>query len=189
MSPQEPGSNAQHDRAHAGGIAREVAAGLFMIGLAAVAWIGGYGLNFGQLSGIGPGLMPKVTATIVAVFGLMLILQGFTSVRDKMEAWSVRGMFFVLGAVLVFAAAVRPLGLLVAGPLAVIISGLADKDSRIVELVIYAIVMTMLCGLMFKEALGLPIPFDPLGLMGPLNDLYIAFKVVLKKFVFGLFGR
>jgi hypothetical protein len=189
MSPQQPGSDAQQDSAPGRGIAREVAAGLFLIALAAVAWIGGFSLNFGQLSGIGPGLMPKVTATIVAAFGVLLIVQGLTVVRERMEAWSLRGMVFVLGAVLVFAATVRPLGLLVAGPLAVIISGLADKDSRIVELVIYALVMTSLCGLMFKEVLGLPIPFDPLGLMGPLNDIYVTAKTALKTFVFGLFGR
>ncbi len=189
MSPQTPGSNAQQDRAHAGGIAREVGAGLFLIALAAIAWLGGYKLNFGQLSGIGPGLMPKVTATIVAAFGLMLVVQGLTSVRDRMDAWSIRGMFFVLGAVLVFAASIRPLGLVVAGPLAVIISGLADKESRLVELVIYAVILVTLCGLLFKEMLGLPIPFDPLGLMGPLNDVYITAKIAIKKFVFGLFGR
>jgi hypothetical protein len=189
MPPQQPGSDAQHDKPHAGGIAREVAAGLFLIALAVVAWIGGYKLNFGRLSGIGPGLMPKVTAAIVAAFGLLLVLQGLTAVREKMEAWSLRGMIFVLGAVLVFAATVRPLGLVVAGPLAVIISGFADKDSRIVELVIYAIVLTLLCGMLFKDMLGLPIPFDPLGLLGPLDGYYREAKTVMKTFFLGIIGR
>ena len=53
---------------------------------------------------------------------------------------------------------VPPLGLIVAGPLAVMFSSLADKDTRPVEVVIFAVVMTLLCGLLFKELLQLADP-------------------------------
>ena len=40
-------------------------------------------------------------------------------------------------------------------------SSFADKDTRPVEIVVFAVIMTLLCGLLFKELLSLPIPFDP----------------------------
>jgi hypothetical protein len=49
-------------------------------------------------------------------------------------------------------------GLLVAGPLVVLISGLADREIRWKELVIFAVVMTALCIGLFRYALKLPIP-------------------------------
>jgi hypothetical protein len=108
---------------------------------------------------------------------------------------------FVLGAVLVFAMLIRgstlnfggvlgipligsiripALGLIVAGPLAVIISAFAAKDTRPVEIVAFAVVMTLLSGLLFKEMLNLPIPYDPLGLVPePINAAYAALKSAL----------
>jgi hypothetical protein len=67
----------------------------------------------------------------------------------------------VLGAVALFAAMIRPLGLVVAGPLAVIFAGAADRDSRPVELVIFALVLSASCIGLFKYVLGLPIPLAP----------------------------
>ena len=119
----------------------DLAGGLFLLGLAAVGFIGGFNLPFGQLSGIGSGLMPKVVAALVAAFGLLLVAQGLVLDGDRLERWHLRGPVFVLGAVLMFAATIRgatlsfaglvltipPLGLVVAGPLAVIFSSLADR--------------------------------------------------------------
>ena len=39
--------------------------GLFLIGLAIVGYVGGFSLPFGQLSGIGSGLLPKTVAVLV----------------------------------------------------------------------------------------------------------------------------
>lgn len=152
---------------------QDFAAGLFLLACAAIAFFGAWDLKFGQLRGIGPGLMPKVTAVIVAAFGLLLILTSFFSRGSALERWSLRGPFFVIGAVLLFAATIRgvsfpalgleipALGLIVAGPLAVVFSAFADKDTRPVEVVIYAAVITALCVGLFKTLLRLPIPVAP----------------------------
>ena len=151
--------------------------GLFLIGLAIVGFGGGFSLPFGQLSGIGSGLMPKTVAVLVAAFGVVLLLQSLLMRGDQLEAWAVRGPIFVLGGVLVFAATIRPWGLVVAGPLAVIVSALADKDSRPAELAVAAVALTLLCGLLFKELLNLPIPFDPAGLIPePIFRAYVGVK-------------
>lgn len=156
---------------------QDFGAGLFLIAFAAIGWLGGWTLPMGKLSGVGSGMMPKVVATLVAAFGVLLIVESLATKGPVLERWALRGPFFVLGAILLFAWTIRPLGLIVAGPLAVMVSAFADKDTRIVEIVIFALVMTALCGLMFKEMLALPIPFDSMGLIPePVVHAYAAVK-------------
>lgn len=184
----------------------DFAGGIFLIALALLGLAGGFNLPFGTLSGIGSGLMPKVVAILVGAFGVLLLLQGLVWEGDRLERWHLRGPLFVLGAVLVFATVIRgstltlggfaglpalasvkvpPLGLIVAGPLAVMFSSLADKDTRPMEVIIFSVVMTLLCGLLFKELLSLPIPFDPAGLVPePITHVYTGVKSALGQ-VFG----
>ena len=53
------------------------------------------------------------------------------------------------------------LGLSVAGPLAIIFSGFADKESRFWELILFAVGLTLGCIGVFKFVLRLPIPVAP----------------------------
>jgi hypothetical protein len=179
----------------------DFAGGIFLIALALLGLAGGFTLPFGTLSGIGSGLMPKVVALLVGAFGVLLLVQGLVWEGDRLERWHVRGPVFVLGAVLIFATVIRgstltlggfaglpalaslkvpPLGLIVAGPLAVMFSSLAAKDTRPMEVVVFSGIMTMLCGLLFKELLSLPIPFDPAGLIPePVTHVYTGAKSAL----------
>ena len=151
---------------------QDFGAGLFLIVFAAIGLIGGWSLPMGKLATIGSGMMPKVVACLVAAFGLLLIFESFVTRGPVLERWALRGPFFVLSAILLFAWTVRPLGLVVAGPLAVVVSSLADKDTRIVEVAIFAAVMTAFCVGLFSYVLRLPIPILPTAVPYPLNLLF-----------------
>jgi hypothetical protein len=150
---------------------QDFAAGLFILALAAFAFYAASNLKFGQMRGIGPGLMPQVTAMLLAAFGVLLIVQAFTTRGSLLERWSIRGPLFVLGGVLLFAATVRgseffgikipALGLLVAGPLAVVVCSMADRDTKWWEILLFAVVITSFCIGLFKFLLRLPIPLAP----------------------------
>jgi putative tricarboxylic transport membrane protein len=142
-------------------LGRETGAGLFLLLLAAAGVIGSLSLTFGQLSGVGPGLMPRVAALIVGGFGLILLVQGLASGSEPLEPWSLRGVLLVLGAIVTFAATIRPLGLAFAGPVAIIMASLADPDTRAREIVPFAAVLTACSIALFKYALRLPIPLAP----------------------------
>jgi hypothetical protein len=172
----------------------DFAGGLFLLALAVVGFAGGFNLPTGTLSGIGSGLLPKTLAVLIAAFGILLLVQGLLFEGDQLERWHLRGPVYVLGSVIVFALLIRGstlnfggvlgipllatvkvpgLGLIVAGPLSVIIAAFADRETRPVEIVVYSIAITLLSGLMFKELLNLPIPFDPAGLIpAPIDDAY-----------------
>jgi putative tricarboxylic transport membrane protein len=175
MTPEAPG-----ERARGAGRIRsphDLAGGLFLVALAAIGYLGAFDLPFGQLSGIGSGLMPKVVAVLVGAFGVLMVAQGLLLDGDQLERWHLRGPVFVLGAVLLFAAAIRgatlslggvnlsvpPLGLVFAGPLAVVFSALADKETRLGEIVPFAVAITVASIGLFKYLLRLPIPVFPPG--------------------------
>jgi putative tricarboxylic transport membrane protein len=153
------------DKTSRGGIRSplDFAGGLFLVGIALVGYIGAFNLPFGHMSSIGSGLLPKSVAVLVGVFGLFLVLQGLLSRGDTLDAWGVRGLVFVLGAVLVFALTIRPLGLAIAGPLTVVVAALADKDTRPLEIILYAFVLTAISIGLFKFMLRLPMPIFPPG--------------------------
>src|SRR5262245_16914816 len=140
---------------------QDFAAGVFIIVLAAIGIFGTLNLNFQTSTGVGPGMMPRATGFILVALGLILIINSFFVRGAGLDRWSIRGLIFVLGAALVFAWTVRPLGLVVAGPLAVIISAYADRDTKLVEVVAFGLIMTFACIALFSYGLKLPIPIWP----------------------------
>src|SRR5262245_54248465 len=147
---REGGSMAQTSEARPSGLVKsqlDLASGLFLLGLAVLGLAGGFNLPTGTLSGIGSGLMPRVVSLLVGAFGLLLVVQAFVFEGDRLERWHLRGPVFILGAVLLFALLIRgstlsfgsftikvpALGLIIAGPLSMIISAYAEdrKSTRL----------------------------------------------------------
>ena len=140
---------------------QDAAAGLFLLVIGIVALWGGAGLSTGSLGQIGPGMWPRALAALTVLGGVGLFVGAFFAPGAGLERWGLRGPLFVLGAAVVFALTIRPLGLSVAAPAAVLISALASRESRWIEAVVFAVIMTVLCVGLFKFALGLPIPLAP----------------------------
>ncbi|MGX1740877.1 tripartite tricarboxylate transporter TctB family protein [Bosea sp. NPDC055353] len=146
-------------------------AGLFMILFACVAVFMAWDLPMGSLRQIGAGMLPKSIATICGALGVILALSSLRYHGEALTPWSWRAVIHVLGGTVLFALAIRgfdlgpihvpSLGLVIAGPLVVLFSGMAASDRSLKELVIFAAVMTFGCALLFKYALGLPIPLAP----------------------------
>jgi putative tricarboxylic transport membrane protein len=134
---------------------------LVVIGVAAFAFWQGANLTFGTLEGVGPGMLPRGLAVLLGLLGVLLAFDAVMEGGPRLERWSIRGPVFVLGAVVAFGAAVRPLGLLVAGPIAIVISAFASNEVRWPETLLFGALMTVFCIGLFKFALGLPIPLAP----------------------------
>ena len=140
---------------------QDYAGGMFLIVIAMVGIVGTTMLNFKTTTGVGPGMMPRSTGMIIVALGIIMIINGLFQKGEGLDRWSIRGMIFVLGSALVFAWTIRPLGLIVAGPLAVMISAFADRETKWIEVMIFAVVMTFFCILLFSYGLKLPIPIWP----------------------------
>jgi hypothetical protein len=70
----------------------------------------------------------------------------------------LRGPVFVAAAIIAFALSIRTVGLAVAGPLTILISGFASEDTRWKETIIFSILMTLFCIGLFRFALNQPMP-------------------------------
>lgn len=141
----------------------DLAGGLFLLAIAIVGFAGAFDLSIGQLSEVGPGMLPKGVALLVGLFGAALLVLSVLFDGPSLERWAWRGPFFVLGAFVLFGLTINPLGLACAGPLAVIFSALADRETRPLEIAVFSVAITVICVLVFKYLLGLPIPVFPFG--------------------------
>lgn len=152
---------------------QDFAGGVLLLAIAALGLIGSWHLDFGQFGGVGSGMVPKAVSVMIAGFGIGLIVQGFlSSGGEQMTPWSFRGLFFVLGAALLFAWTIRPLGLIFAGPIAIVFASLADRTTRPLEIGIFTIALTAFCIGLFSFVLRLPIPVLPSSLPYPLDAIF-----------------
>jgi putative tricarboxylic transport membrane protein len=135
--------------------------GMAIIAAAAFAFWLARDLPAGSGGGMGPGTLPKGLAVLLGLLGLALAASSWFEKGERLARWSVRGPLLILGAVVVFGLAVRPLGLVVAGPLAIVIGAFASDEVRWKETLLFGAAMTLFCIGLFKFALGLPIPLAP----------------------------
>ena len=136
-------------------------AGLILVAIGAVAAWQGSALTVGTPRHIGPGMVPLALSALIALIGFGLIGFGLRDGQSYRDRWPLRGPLFILGAAVVFGLAVRPLGLTLAGPLLVIVSAFASDESRWLEVLLFALGMTVFCVVLFKYLLNLPIPLAP----------------------------
>jgi putative tricarboxylic transport membrane protein len=164
--PSEPlvAPHGKFRRPHRTGFLRapqDAAAGAFLIAIAVFALWHSRELTTGTLRQLGPGMVPHVLAVLLGVCGIALVANAWLADGDGLERWSLRGPVFVFGAAVLFALAIRPLGLVVAGPLLIAVSGMASHETRWSETIVFGIVMTLFCLGLFKLLLSLPIPVAP----------------------------
>jgi putative tricarboxylic transport membrane protein len=140
---------------------QDTGAGIFLISLGLFAIWQSVGLATGTLNQMGPGMLPRTLGAITAICGLLLVVQSFRTGNSPLERWALRGPICILGAAVAFGLTVRPLGLALAGPIAIVISGLASHETKWGETFVFGLIMTAFCIGLFKFALGLPIPVAP----------------------------
>jgi hypothetical protein len=142
---------------------RELAAGMSLIAVAAVALWATADLEVGELRAFGPGMLPRWVALLIGAAGLGFVAVGFLKDGEELERWSLRGPLLVTLGVVGFALTIRSVGLALAGPLVVLVGGAASTEVRLKELAVFAVLMTLFCIALFRYALGLPIPILILG--------------------------
>ena len=137
---------------------RDFTAGASLVALALFALWASRALDAGSLRAMGPGMLPRAVAVLVGATGLGILVLSLLRAGEGLGRWSWRGPLFVTLGVVGFALTIRTVGLVVAGPLVVLVSGAASSEARPRELVVFAIAITTFCVLLFRYALHLPIP-------------------------------
>ncbi|WP_137151020.1 tripartite tricarboxylate transporter TctB family protein [Devosia sp. FKR38] len=147
-------------------------AGLALVAFGAVMFWAGLELPFVTKSGgVGSGLLPRLLAGLVVLLGIAQLVLAHRRPGEGTGSWPLARFLPVFVGVVAFALTIRgaaigplaipPLGMAVAAPLAIIGSGLAAKEARIGELVVFAVLLTAFCVGVFRYGLGLSIPVAP----------------------------
>ena len=103
-------------------------------------------------------MVPGVSADVVvaAVGTTVVVVLAFL-----MTKIAPRGPLFITAATIIFAIAVRPLGLVIASYVSLVISANATKDVRWIETLAWCAVLTAFCSLLFPYGLNLPLQLWP----------------------------
>jgi hypothetical protein len=133
-------------------------AGAALMVLAAIAIWASADLGEGRFYAVGPALLPRAVATLLALIGAGLIAGALIKEGEALGRWSLRGPLFIFIAVVAFALSIRTVGLAVAGPVVAVISGAASPETKPREILLFALVVTALSIGLFRYLLHLPIP-------------------------------
>jgi putative tricarboxylic transport membrane protein len=139
-------------------LSKELLAGLILVAIAAFALFASRDLELGTLRAVGPGALPRALALLVLAGGVGFTIAALIRGGESLGRWPLRGAIFITLALVAFALTIRTVGLSVAGPAVVMVSGAASSETRPLELLVFALVLTAACIGLFRFALGLPIP-------------------------------
>ena len=129
--------------------------GLFMAVYAATHY------NLGTAIRMGPGYFPTWIGGIVALLGLALALTSLRVAGPGLPQWHWRPTLLVLAGGIAYGYMLKPLGLVVATIIAVLITAAGGYEFRLREALLLAVALAIFSVLVFVYALGLPFPLWP----------------------------
>ncbi len=146
--------------------------GIFCILLGAAALWVAQDYDTGTFISMGPGFFPKAVSGLLILMGIVILLirgrdlpAAEKDARDAPHlAASLRIIGCVTASIVVFAAALMPLGLPFATFVMVAIAGLGHSGSRPSVILLTAATLSILATILFAWLLGLQIPVLPEGL-------------------------
>jgi putative tricarboxylic transport membrane protein len=135
--------------------------GLALIFLALFAFWAASDLSGMRGFSFGPGTAPRLFSAILLVLGVAVTLVGLFVEGQHLEAYAIRGPVMVTIAILLFAALIRPVGLIISSFLVFMVASSGANDVRWIEALLAAVALTAFCVFLFVYALGLPFQLWP----------------------------
>jgi len=132
-------------------------AGVVLIGICFFILWAVADLSSGTVKAMGPGMFPRALAVLLGISGGILIALSFWLDGEPLQQWSFRGPVLISAGILLFALTIRPLGLTIAGMLALVVSGFATPDARPREVFVFSALLTLACVILFRYLLEISI--------------------------------
>ena len=142
---------------------RDLAGGLLMTAIGVAAALVARRWGFGTLADMGPGFFPQVLGWLLAALGLLIALAAWLRGGPGGEGLRWRNLACVCGAIVLFALALQPAGLVPATFAAALVASIADARSGWAGRVATAAGVSAVVALVFAGALGMDLPLGPSG--------------------------
>jgi len=140
---------------------QDVYGGMALILLSLVAFVASNDLPGMRGFAFGPGTAPRLFAFALGILSLGVVVSGLLTVGPQVTGYKIRGVIFIIGSILAFAASIRPLGLVVASFATMVICAAAAEDVKWRETIAVAVVVTAFCAILFPYGLNLPFQLWP----------------------------
>jgi putative tricarboxylic transport membrane protein len=140
---------------------REFWGGLMLVAVAVFALWASRDLPGMRGFAFGPGTAPRMFAIVLGLLGAVIAVGGLLNRGPGIDRFYLRGPVFLTMSVVLFAWMVRPLGLVIASFLSILAAAGATPEARVVETLIWGVVLTIFCCLLFPIALNLPLQLWP----------------------------
>lgn len=136
-------------------------AGLMFVAFGLFFVIGARSYDLGSAARMGPAYFPTMLGGLIAVIGGIVFFQSFVVKGGSVSALPLRLLFFITLALLLFAYLLKPIGLVLALALLIVVSAFAGHEFKLKEVLILSAVLIILSVLVFVQGLGLPFPLWP----------------------------
>ncbi len=144
---------------------KDLLAGLMFIVIGVVFFVGAYNYQMGTAARMGPGYFPRILGGVMAVLGVIVAGIGLKNqaqwAATEGIGWTWKPVIILTVAVVLFGAALQPLGMVIAIVLLTFISGVAAHDKNYRELAIITAIMCLFCAAVFVWGLKLQMKLFP----------------------------
>ena len=139
----------------------DLAFGVFLVALGALAFALASELTVGTAASMGPGYVPRGLSMLIMVYGLVLGVRAAFTGREPFPAIAWRPLILISASVALFGILLPVAGLAVTSIVVVVCAGFAAYDVRLRENAILALALAIFAVVLFVTVLGLPIPVWP----------------------------
>jgi hypothetical protein len=131
-------------------------------GLGAMIISGGH-YQLGSLAKMGPGLFPLAMGGLLAALGVILAVLGLAAGRPAEErpSFKLKPAALVLSSVVLFGLLLKPLGLIGATFVLVMVSSVASEDFKLRQALLNSLAILAIILVLFVYFLELPLPVWP----------------------------
>jgi hypothetical protein len=139
---------------------RDIGAGATLFAVGVFASIHAQRYEFGSLHNMGPGFFPSTLGVLLVILGACIAVPACFQPGETLGvAW--KPLAWVVASILVFGFALKPLGLVLATMLSVLLSTLADREVRWKSRLLIALGVALLTYLVFSLGLNMVLPLWP----------------------------
>jgi len=140
-------------------------AGLMFISFGLFFLIGARSYQLGSAARMGPAYFPTLVAGATTIIGSIVVFQSLIVKGAKVATIPLSLVFYITLALILFGYLLKPLGLVLALVLLVLLSAYAGHEFKLRESLYLSAVLIVLSVLVFVKGLGLPFPLWPRFLM------------------------
>ena len=131
------------------------------VGFGALGLWAGRDLTLGSASAMGPGYLPRIVCWLLIIIGAVVGGLGAFRDREDIAKPKLRPLAIILAAIVGFAFVAEFFGFVAASVWLLLVGSIADRDSKLREVILLTAGLTAFGALVFIVGLGVQMPIWP----------------------------